>query len=557
MKLKHIILFFLFLAVISGAQSQTLIRGPYLQSPGQTSMILRWRTDVATDSRVYYGSTLGSTDFIIDSANVTTEHRVKITALAPHTKYFYNVGSSSSMLGATNSNYYFTTAPDTNTTTPVRLWAMGDMGHGNDGQALVRESYIEHAAATKPADLWLWLGDNVYYDGTDSEYTAKVFDSIYGYHHLFPKLPFASTSGNHDYNSICPWEPDFCTLDPATHTGPYLDIIDPPTHGELGGVPSNLKIFYSFDYGNIHFISLNSEIGSQDSTFDWLGVTDSDTSFTSPMIAWLKADLAATTKKWKIVFWHQMPYSAAQFVTDWSPFCKSTRRHFNPILEKYGVDLVLNGHDHSYQRSHLINGHYGLNASFTSDMLVNGTSGNDDLGEAYVKYLTGPQAGKGTVYAIAGNSSSNSAYNPVETASMFTMQLCDTCLGSLFIDIDGDRLDAHYLTASGVIKDKFTILKQYPAAINEQQNTLNDAHIFPNPFSETAQIEFTVAETGIYQLEITDLLGKKMVEENITVTKPGKQQFELNVLQLNMPRGSYRIKISGNQTNFFINAVKI
>ncbi|PJF33296.1 MAG: hypothetical protein CUN57_02545, partial [Phototrophicales bacterium] len=133
-------------------------------------------------------------------------------------------------------------------------------------------------------------------------------------------------------------------------------------------------------YGDIHFISLNSELGSYNASYNWIGIFNNDTAFTSPMLEWLKDDLEATTRKWKIVFWHQCPYSGQDNFTAENgvqQFSVATRHHFNPIIEKYGVDLVLTGHDHNYQRSYLINGHYFGEDTFTPAMMINGTSGND------------------------------------------------------------------------------------------------------------------------------------------------------------------------------------
>ena len=104
-----------------------------------------------------------------------------------------------------------------------------------------------------------WVGDNDYDDGTDAEYQAKVFDSVYGYDSIFNFLPFMPSPGNLDYNSISPvTNPQ----PPLEHSGPYFDMVDVPRNGESGGVASGNELYYSYDYGNAHFLSLNSEIGS-------------------------------------------------------------------------------------------------------------------------------------------------------------------------------------------------------------------------------------------------------------------------------------------------------
>lgn len=539
--MKRILLYIIFFTAALGAQSQSLVRGPYLQSPGPHSIIIHWRTDSAANSRVTYGLSLGANTFITDSSSNTTEHRVQLSGLLPHTKYYYTIGSASQSLRGPDSLLHFTTAPDPSAATPVRLWATGCFGQGNAGQRLVRSSYDNYTSTNRPADLWLWLGDNAYDDGNDSEYQAKVFDHINGYYQVLPNLPFASTPGNRDYNTICPWQPNFCTQDPNLHAGPYLDIIDPPFHGELGGVASNLKIFYSFDYGDIHFISLNTELGSANANYDWLGVSHLDTAFTSPMTEWLKADLAASTKKWKIAFWHQPPYSVHPVTTEISPMAVAAREHFNPILEQYGVDMVLCAHDHSYQRSYLINGHYGDRASFTPNMLMDGSSGDATFTGPYVKYTDGPLAGKGTVYVIQGNSGSNSSYVPVGDPAMFTAQLCDTCMGSFLIDIDGDRLDAHFMSAYGATLDQFTILKQSATAINKVQNDLYRADVYPNPLTVGSwQLKVSTNLIG-GTAEITDAYGRVVFRSLL--------ETQNSTLDVNLARGVYflRIMLNGEQ----------
>jgi uncharacterized protein (TIGR03437 family) len=67
------------------------------------------------------------------------------------------------------------------------------------------------------------------------------------------------------------------------------------------------------------------------------------------MLAWFDNDLANTRASWKIVFWHQTPYPISQHVGD--PIDIAARALFVPILERHGVQLVLAGHEHNYQRS--------------------------------------------------------------------------------------------------------------------------------------------------------------------------------------------------------------
>ncbi len=543
--MKKLYLLLVITSILSCTFAQQIIRGPYMQSQGPRSIIMRWRTDSLTDSRVYYGATIGATTWHADSATQTTEHRVLITGLTPQTKYYYQVGSSTQILRGNEAQMFFTTAPDTDSHAPVRVWAIGDFGHGNKGEHDVRESYLNFTA-NHPANFQLWLGDNAYQDGTEAEFQQNVFDTLNSFGNVFLNLPFYSTSGNHDYNSICPWQPSFCGQDPYTHTGPYLSLIDPPTEGELGGVPSHLKLFYSFDYSDIHFVVLNSELGSLTPAYNWLGLLNTSSTFTSPMLEWLKADLAATTKKWKVAVWHQCPYSAQDNFTDdgIQQFCIASRTHFNPILEQYGVDMVLTGHDHNYQRSYLINGHYGYKNSFTPAMMINGGSGNENFDGAYVKYTDGPNAGVGTVYVLSGNGSEGNSPSSFDHPAIYYGHTCDTCFGSFIFDVNGDRLDGQYLTSTGQVLDKFTILKQSYTGISEEQEAFNHFYVYPNPFREWTGVGYTVVNKCDVKIDVLDVTGKEVYNFSAGTREPGSYVSVLDLDKNNIPDGNYLVRLN-------------
>jgi uncharacterized protein YuzB (UPF0349 family) len=527
------------------ADAQQVIRGPYLQSQGPNSIIVRWRTDSLTDSRVTIGSTLGATTTHFDTATLTTEHRVLVKNLQPKTKYYYQVGSSTQVLRGPDTRMYFTTATDL-TTDPVKFWVIGDFGHGNTAERLVRDSYYNFVEPNNPVDFQMWVGDNAYSDGTELEYTNKVFDTVNAYGSVFLNLPFVPTSGNHDWNSICNWQAP-CNTDPNVQTGPYLNIIDPPTEGEFGGVPSHKKLFYSFDRGDIHFVCLNSELGSGiTQAYNWIGLNNFDTAFTSPMLEWLKQDLAATTKKWKIAFWHQMPYSGQNDLTELSSFqlfCIAMRTHANPILERYGVDLVLCGHDHNYQRSYLINNHYGYKADFDPSMMINGTSGNDAVNEAYIKYTNGPVAGKGTVYVVQGNSSEGNDISPISHPAIYWGEACDTCYGSTFIEVNGDRLDGRYMTSNGVVRDQYTIKKQAWTGIDEEDAAFDHFYVYPNPFAERTRIGYQVLKRCPVKIDVLDVTGRVVYPYYSGEKEPGSYKDIIDMDRDELPDGNYIIRL--------------
>jgi hypothetical protein len=407
------------------AAAAALLRGPYLQQGTPTSIIIRWRTDVATASRVRFGTSDGNLTGVADDAAVTTEHEVRVSGLAPQTRYYYSVGTPDTVL-ASGSSHTFLTSPPAGTATPTRIWAIGDSGTGRTFAFTVRDAYYAFAGSTTSTNLWLMLGDNAYDHGNDADYQRAVFDT---YPDLLRSTPIWPTLGNHDTDE---------SEVPST-SYPYYGIFTLPVNGEAGGVPSGSESYYSFDYGNIHFICLDSQTEER--------------SATSRMITWLRNDLAATRQTWKIAYWHHPPYSKGSHDSDDESQLIEMREDVVPLLEAAGVDLVLTGHSHSYERSYLIDGHYGHSSTFVSSMKLNGGDGNPAGTGPYLKSLTGVH--EGTVYAVAGASSRilNGALNhPAMAVSLNNY-------GSVVIDINGNELISRYLRDNGAIVDTFTIVK--------------------------------------------------------------------------------------------------
>ena len=79
-------------------QAARLQRGPYLQIATPDSITIRWRTDVAGESVVNYGTSIGARTFSASDPNATSNHVVRLTGLSPSTQYFYSVGSSNEIL---------------------------------------------------------------------------------------------------------------------------------------------------------------------------------------------------------------------------------------------------------------------------------------------------------------------------------------------------------------------------------------------------------------------------------------------------------------------------
>ncbi|MEO6181549.1 MAG: metallophosphoesterase family protein, partial [Verrucomicrobiota bacterium] len=410
-------------------------RGPYLQMGSSTNIVVRWRTYVAGDSGVRFGTNFSNMDSVVSDPAIVTEHEVTLQNLIPNTKYFYSVGNSLNALDGGDTNHWFVTAPIPGTSKPTRIWVIGDAGTGGTVQASVRDAYYNFAGP-RPTDLWLMLGDNAYDNGTDSEYQTAVFDM---YSKLLPQSVLWSTLGNHETAQSTSF----------VNTYPYFQMFTFPTNGEAGGMASATEHYYSFDYGNIHFICLDSMTASRS-----ISCTN------SCMASWLRSDLASTTNLWTIAFWHHPPYTKGSHNSDGELPLIEMRQNFLPILEEAGVDLVLSGHSHCYERSFLLDGHYGLSGTLTNKMVLNAGSGREtNAAGPYTKWLSGSQSHQGSVYVVAGSSGQISGGLLNHPAMFISLNQ----LGSLVLDVDGDRLDAKFLRENGAvpaIADQFTILKR-------------------------------------------------------------------------------------------------
>lgn len=412
-----------------------VVRGPYLQVATPNSVIVRWRTDVACDARVNFDQSPSTFYYTSTSPVWSTEHEVVVSGLSPWNTYYYNIGTNNTVLFG-DPDMYFRTNPTAGSTGPFRFWVIGDAGEVSTEQRLVRDAYYNYNG-TPHADAWIMLGDNAYDGGMDNEYQNAVFDNMYD--QLLMNTPLFPAPGNHDYNNHIPFSPP-----PA-----YYDIFTLPVAGESGGVPSGTEKYYSWDYGNVHFISLDSYDENRDST--------------AAMANWLKADLiAANWQTFIVAYWHHPPYTKGTHDSDNPLFYDfemvDMREQILPILENYGVDLVLCGHSHVYERSPLIDGHYGNSGSFNQSHVIDGTSGDYTLGCPYRKQTTFSRAHKGTVYAVVGCSGkTGSTQSSWPHPAMHTSTNNEK--GSMILEVNQNRLDAKFLTMNGIIYDQFTIIK--------------------------------------------------------------------------------------------------
>jgi len=286
------------------AGDQELDRYPYLQRVTATSARVLFTTrDVGLDPVLTLtssgGEELQNVQTEIDPADATGRQRfARIDGLSPDTVYCYTLDDWLSPVG-------FRTAPSAGSQRAVRFIAFGDSG--GDRRALL----IPEMARSR-FDLILHVGDIAYPDGSLGNFETKFFDT---YADLLARAPIFPASGNHEY----------VTADASV----YRQVFALP---ENGG-PEGVERWFSYDWSDVHFVALDSER---------VGSAQAD---------WLEADLAASALPWTIVYFHRPPYSSGVHGSS-----STVRETFDPIFARHGVQLVLSGHDHDYERINPVDG---------------------------------------------------------------------------------------------------------------------------------------------------------------------------------------------------------
>ncbi len=418
-------------AVINEGQPQpTLVRRPYLQRGTPTAMTVVWRTDFASTSRVRYGLDPLTLTQEISDASLVVDHVVTLSGLTANTRYYYDVGTTDAPLAGGDADHYFTTPPEPGTRVPFTAWVVGDSGTGDVNQANVRNAMLSVTGSTPP-NIFVHVGDMAYNAGTDGEFTDNFFapyEGILSHTVCWPSL------GNHEGASS----------DSGTQAGPYYESYVLPTAAQAGGLPSGTEAYYSFDHAHVHFVCLDSH----------------DTSRTpgSAMLIWLAEDIAATDQEWLIAFWHHPPYTKGTHnsdnIADSGGRMRDMRQNVLPILEAGGVDVVLGGHSHIYERSFLVDGAYDTPTTAPGHIL-DGGDGMPAGGGAYTK-SAGLDANQGSVYIVAGHGGAGvggAGNHPL-------MYFSETANGSCLLDVDANTLTLRNVRADGAITNTVQIIKQ-------------------------------------------------------------------------------------------------
>jgi acid phosphatase type 7 len=430
MKIFPILIFLLLLLQNCIAQNLQIIRGPYIQNTTTTSSVVHWRTNIPSQTKLFFSDKLGKKGKSITENELTTEHIVKVSGLKRNQKYFYKI-SDNKKEKLTDATYFFKTNPAIGSEQPIRIWALGDFGCSSESQYDVRDAIVNFTKE-KPVDVWIWQGDNAYTYGKDEEFQKHVF--AHYQNQFFKNTSTYPSPGNHDYAGLH-----------DSSLPPYFKIFDMPANGEAGGIASGTEAYYSVDFGNVHLISLNSEEKAADGSYLY------DPNGTQA--TWLKKDLEANKLPCVIAYWHKPSYSKGSHDSDTEDFMFKIRENVNPILEKYNVDLVIAGHSHVYERTHPLRNHFGKDDTFSASEHIFANSNSTS------EYIVPKNKPQGVIYVVNGSGGQLGGKQPgfPLNSAIYTNNEIG---GSMIIDVEGKKLNAKWIASNGQILDQFNISKQ-------------------------------------------------------------------------------------------------
>ncbi|UCH09444.1 MAG: metallophosphoesterase [Fidelibacterota bacterium] len=272
-------------------ESEAFLNGPYLQNVQQNSMTIMWETSEPGIGKVEYWNSTTEKQ-VVEESDPSTIHEIVLSDLATETEYWYRILTDE---GASR-RYRFQTA--VREETPFAFAVYGDNRNGP-----LNHKRITDIIASKEPNFVIHGGDLVNRGRVYVQWNKLFFGPAAS---MMSQIPLFPVLGNHE--------------DHSEHYYNYFSL------------PGNEQ-WYSFDFGNTHFVFLDSDD-------DFLEEGD--------QMEWLIEDLEKNTAEWTIAIFHHPPFTSGG--NYYRPDRIYRKNLLHPIMEKYGVDIVFNGHDHHYER---------------------------------------------------------------------------------------------------------------------------------------------------------------------------------------------------------------
>ena len=258
-------------------------------------------------------------------------HSVNFENLSPSTKYLYRVGD-----GANWSEWFeFSTASEENE--PFSFVYVGDAQNDirEHWSRVIRQSFSDMPEAS----FILHAGDLINHGNADAQW-GEWFDAGGWINGMVPSI---ATPGNHEYSRI-----DGSPKQLSEYWDKQFSFPENGPEGQKGAVAY-------WDYQDMRIISLDTNVGSAK---------------LRETAVWLDEVLEENPNQWSVITFHHPLFSSGAGRDN-----KSLRDLILPIVEKHSVDLVLQGHDHTYARGHMSNKSDGKNLYFADTMFANSVSG--------------------------------------------------------------------------------------------------------------------------------------------------------------------------------------
>lgn len=335
-----------------------------------------------------------------DGDKRTRVHEAHVCGLSASTRYYYKVGGP----GAWSQVYDVATAPPLGAEEAFSFAVTGD---SRTDPAIWAQ--VQAAVFGKGVDFQLFSGDAVVVGQSQSQWNA-FFESTAGAFTVTDQLaraPFMVANGNHDALAIN-----------------FVSQFAMPQ--QLSAGETDPEEWYSFDYGNAHFVFLND--------------TTSEDSETTTQRDWLDANLGAVDRAktpWVFVTHHKGAYSCS---TNHGSNV-DLREAWQPLFDKHHVDIVWNGHDHDYERSKPIRGF---------------KPGTTDAALAEAGPNGAPVAESGTVYIVAAGA--GAPLYGVDTSCEHT-HVIESTRNYVIVDIVGRSLKVRAYRLDGTELDAFDYAK--------------------------------------------------------------------------------------------------
>jgi len=240
--------------------------------------------------------------------------------LTPSTQYNYTVGSS--QYGSLSPGFLFTTAPPSELFSNITFAAYGDMGDSTSAHQVM--FLLRELITFKNVDLVLHAGDITYANGYQ-----KIWDDwMREMTPIFAQTPYMAVEGNHESEH---------------HFAAYNHRFRNPSEESN----SDTTKYWSFNYGNVHFLSYSFEV---------LEGFDNNPHF-GAQHAWIEQDLQKANQTrdvqpWIVVFGHRPFYCTYEDPNRCEYEAARYRHELENLWYDYRVDLVISGHNHNYERTY-------------------------------------------------------------------------------------------------------------------------------------------------------------------------------------------------------------